>query len=242
MRQMLLFDIDGTLLESGGASGDALVSSFRELFQVEQPARVELRGRTDRGIVYQLFEAHDIPRNDIEFNRLRQNYLSRLPLSLQNCVGRIMPRVTELLEMLHRTARFEIGLLTGNMRGAGLAKVTHFGLDHFFEWGFFGDCHARRTDLGTAVRDLALGNMQEPDLEDSTFTHKFALHGQVDLQRSVIIGDTPQDVACARSIGSQCLCVATGGYTVDELRQHRPEKVVDDFGETDELVDWFLSI
>src|SRR4029077_8003484 len=103
----------------------------------------------------------------------------------------------ELLEALDQYDHLHLGLLTGNYRDAASIKLTHFEIDHFFEWGAFSDDSANRNELVPIARSRA----ETYDIPQEM------------LDRIIVIGDTPSDVECARAGGAECIAVATGGFT-----------------------------
>jgi phosphoglycolate phosphatase len=229
LRTLVLFDIDGTLLDVGGASGAAFSAAFADEFGIGDPAKLELHGRTDRGIAKQLFTAHDIENCDQNFERLVASYLSRLPNALAEFPGQLYVGARELLSSL-ADAAVPLTLLTGNLRKSAFAKVQHYCVDHFFSDGFFGDWHEDRADLGRDAREKLL-----------TGTTPLGSWSEQELARSVIIGDTPQDIFCARAMGVRSLAVATGGFAIEELHRENADSVVPDLTETASLVDWILD-
>jgi phosphoglycolate phosphatase-like HAD superfamily hydrolase len=124
--------------------------------------------------------------------------------------GRVLPGVVELLDDLSRSAGITVGLLTGNIAGGAAAKMRHFGLDRHFSVGAYGCDHADRNLLGPVALERAAGHAGRSFSPAET----------------VVIGDTPKDIACARAMGAPCLAVATGRFSVDELRDAGATRVV----------------
>lgn len=199
--RVYLFDIDGTLLQTGGAGWRALTGAMGEEFGVEQLSGIELRGRTDYAIAGELLRLARVPVGFQSRQRLLKSYYSRLTLELQKGAGGVLPGVWQLLDRLRSDPQAVLGVLTGNgLRGAEI-KLGHFGLREWFSVGVYGDRHEHRTDL---ARD-ALGVLRKKfgaDLEG----------GHV-----CIIGDTPSDVECALAIDARSVAVATGGFADEDL-------------------------
>jgi phosphoglycolate phosphatase-like HAD superfamily hydrolase len=210
-----LFDIDGTLLSSGGAGKAAIESSLCEEFGVELRGHVPYSGRTDRAIVRDLFRMHDIAESAENLQKLLAGYLQRLPACLNNHRGRLLPGIACLLNTLQQDEGVALGLLTGNVRAGARAKLGHFGVFEFFAFGGFGDHHFDRDDVARE----ALAAVQQH------------LNGGVLLERLWVIGDTPLDVSCARAIGARVAAVATGLHTVAELEAARPDLVLADLSD-----------
>jgi phosphoglycolate phosphatase-like HAD superfamily hydrolase len=216
-----LFDIDGTLLSSGGAGKAAIEAALCEEFDVELRGHVPYSGRTDRAIARDLFRMHDIDESPENWQRLLTGYLQRLPACLDNHCGRLLPGIAGLLDRLRQRDEVALGLLTGNVRAGARAKLGHFGVFDFFAFGGFGDHHFDRDDV--AREALA-----------AVHDH---LNGRVVLDRVWVIGDTPLDVSCARAIGARVAAVATGLHSLDDLQAARPDLVLADLSDPAPLLD-----
>jgi phosphoglycolate phosphatase-like HAD superfamily hydrolase len=211
-----LFDIDGTLISSGGAGQAALEAALASSFKrTPDLLGVSLAGRTDRDITRDLFQAHGIADTPENWSQFRAAYLGHLPQMLRTRSGRILPGVVDLLDRLTSRQHVAIGLLTGNIRQGADHKLGHYGLSQYFAFGGFGDLHHDRDcvaheALASARSHLAL----EPNLD-----------------RVWVIGDTPRDVRCARAIGARAVAVATGSYPTMDLVQASPDIVLPDLSE-----------
>jgi phosphoglycolate phosphatase len=212
---IILFDIDGTLLASGGAGKLALETAFTEDFAIELQCHVPYSGRTDRAIVRELFETHGVDHTPDNLEKLLAGYLRRLPNCLERMKGRVLPGIFELLAHLQQRDQIAVGLLTGNVRAGAKVKLGHFGLYDHFSFGGFGDHHFERDDVArealAAVRDH--------------------VHAEIEPERIWVIGDTPLDVSCARAIGARVLAVATGTHTLDELAAAAPDMLLADLAD-----------
>ncbi|HUG67321.1 MAG TPA: HAD hydrolase-like protein [Pirellulaceae bacterium] len=213
----LLFDIDGTLINTGGAGGTALIEAFREDFGIDDPAEVPFSGRTDRGIGTNLFEQHGIDDSLENWRRLRDGYVARLPVHLSQRNGRVLDGVLRLLERLRSREAVAIGLLTGNLEDGARIKLSHFGLFEQFTFGGFGDEHRHRDDVAGVALAAA----------------KQYANGTFDPSRVWVIGDTPLDISCARSIDAKVLAVATGLHPAKELADSRPDFLLEDLSDTE---------
>jgi phosphoglycolate phosphatase-like HAD superfamily hydrolase len=207
-----LFDIDGTLLASGGAGKAALESAFTDVFGIALRFHIPYAGRTDRAIVRDLLTQHGLDASLEHWEKLREGYLARLPDSLNRHNGRVLPGILSLLQALRKRGDIAIGLLTGNIRAGARVKLGHFGLFEHFAFGGFGDHHFDRDDV--AREALA-----------ATQSH---LGAKVSTERIWVIGDTPLDVQCARAIGARVLAVATGVHTREQLCESIPDLLFDD--------------
>jgi phosphoglycolate phosphatase len=216
-----LFDIDGTLLASGGAGKAALELAFSEIFDIPLRVQIPYSGRTDRAIARDLLRTHEIDDSLENWQRLLVGYLARLPDSLNRHNGRVLPGILAVLEALQKRADVAIGLLTGNVRAGARVKLGHFGLYDHFAFGGFGDHHFDRDDVArealTAVR-AHLGDRATPE-------------------RVWVIGDTPLDVRCARAIGANVVAVATGIHTCEQLREAKPDLTLADLADPAPFLD-----
>ncbi len=207
-----LFDIDGTLLRTGGAGLHAMRIAMQDLWGVETLAQVEVRGRTDRGILRDLFAAHDIADSSSNFEDFQRAYLSQLPTSLSDLPGYLLPGVASTLAALSESGDSALGLLTGNSRRAAKIKLAHFAVDHLFLFGGFGDDSICRNEVARQALRSAEVHLQ----------HHF------DKNQIWVIGDTPLDVACGRAINARTVGVLTGGFDRAALRAAAPDFLLDD--------------
>jgi phosphoglycolate phosphatase-like HAD superfamily hydrolase len=215
-----LFDIDGTLLASGGAGKAALESSLCEEFRVPLRAQIPYSGRTDRAIARDLLRAHEIDDTLENWQKLLTGYLARLPDSLNRHQGRVLPGIAHLLDELRRRTDVSVGLLTGNVRAGARAKLGHYQLFERFSFGGFGDHHFDRDDV--AREALA-----------AVHAH---VGSHVKSERIWVIGDTPLDVRCARAIGAQVAAVATGVHDLAQLEESAPDLLFRDLSDPEPLL------
>lgn len=218
----LLFDIDGTLIQSGGAGFHAMKIALSQMFGNDDIPEVEVHGRTDRGILGDIFEHRqlDYHQHGAEFSR---QYWRNLPGSLKQTRGQVLPGVVALLERLQGDSNFSLGLLTGNARRAAEIKLTHFKLDRFFQFGGFGDDHACRNEVARQAMNSA----------------RDYLNDQFDPDQVWVIGDTVNDIRCARAIGSRVITVETGGADVSTLKEHRPDAHLKDLSDSNAFIELF---
>jgi phosphoglycolate phosphatase len=207
---IILFDIDGTLLSSGGAGKHALETAFTEDFDIPLRTQIPYAGRTDRAIVADLFQSHGVEQTPANLEKIFVGYLRRLPGSLEQMKGKVLPGIADLLSHLRAREHFTVGLLTGNVRAGAKVKLGFFGLYEQFTFGGFGDHHLDRDDVAREALTAAR-------------TH---VGPHVTADRIWVIGDTPMDVRCARAIGAKVLAVATGLHTVAQLQACTPDLVL----------------
>lgn len=204
---VLLFDIDGTLLSSGGAGQAAMEAAFRREFGKEGPVSgISTAGRTDHAISRDLFEFYGLPWDDVAWQTFQSAYLELLPEHLSTREGLVLPGVLHLLDLLSQRDDVAVGLLTGNFERGAQVKLQHFAIEHHFAFGGFGDHHGDRDDVARVALEQAR-----------------SLHPNTDVEKVWVLGDTPADVKCARAIGAQALAVATGMYSFEELAACQPD-------------------
>ncbi len=216
---LLLWDIDGTLIVSGGAGEEALRQALLNRFGIiDDLGDIEIAGRTDTSIAADICRKHE--GHDLEPAELLEAYLEHLPIVLKKKKGHVCPGVGGLLEWSHAHKEVHNALLTGNVKRGAYIKLGHYGLDGFFEFGAFGDDSSDRNRLGPIALDRAREHLKKDFHLESTW----------------VIGDTPRDIQCARVLGCKVLAVATGRFSVEQLRAHAPEIVVADLSGRDALI------
>jgi phosphoglycolate phosphatase-like HAD superfamily hydrolase len=217
---VLLFDIDGTLIHAGGSGLRALKIAFAETFDRAPPAQIDTAGRTDRGIARDMFSRQSIEDSFHNWSRFRESYLRHLADQMPRRRGRVLPGVAWLLDQLAGRPDVATGLLTGNVAEGARIKLEHFGLNHHFAFGGFGEHHPERN----AVAEEAL-----------RAAHR-ALNGAVCPERVWVIGDTALDIACARHINAHAVAVATGLQARSELAAAAPDLLLDDLRSAAQLL------
>lgn len=214
MIRAVLFDIDGTLVRTGGAGMRAFERVFATEFQRPGATHgMKFSGRTDPSLVREFLDRHAIPASPENFQRFFDPYAHWLSHFMGESKGCVLPGVESLLAGFAALPRPPLpGLLTGNIRLGAEIKLRQFNLWQHFVVGAFGDDHEDRNQLSAIARDRAGRLLGE------------TLSGE----QILVVGDTPRDIECARTIGARCLAVATGGATREELQAHEPAWLVDD--------------
>lgn len=217
---LYLFDIDGTLVDTGGAGMAALNEATREMFGHEGPA-LDLAGSTDLGIIANIhahFEVEPTPERILAYFEI---YHGRLDWNLSHggFNGHVFGGVAEILTELGSRGGSTIGLLTGNTAGGAARKMRHYGLSAHFPFGAYGCDHADRNLLGPVALARAAAHSGRNFTAAETW----------------VIGDTPKDIACAHAIGARCLAVSTGSFSAEALEMHGADRVVESL---DQAIGW----
>jgi len=220
-KRLLLFDIDGTLIHSGGAGVYALKLTLAERFGIADDLdNIEIAGMTDSGIVVSILKKHRIPTTNENIAAFLDSYVHFLSLELPRRKGKLLPGVLELLEKLKSRPHLVLALLTGNVSRGAQLKLEHYGVWHFFEFGAFADDHQDRNQLGS----FAVARAKEK-------------HGREFLpEETDVVGDTPRDIACGKAFGARTIAIATGTWSRADLAKHQPNFLFDDLSNVDEVI------
>jgi phosphoglycolate phosphatase len=221
--KVLLFDIDGTLLFSGGAGLNAMNQAFADLHGVAQAFQgISLAGRTDTSILQDVMFKYKIPATEANFTLYKEHYFSLLQhemnLPLQG--KSLMPGVASLLPALQKREEVYMGLLTGNWRVSAYIKLGQFAIDHYFAFGAFADDSPQRNDL----LPFALRR----------FTERFGLRPAS--KEVYVIGDTPSDILCAQPYGAIAVGIAAAHFSKAQLEEYHPDFIFEDLINTEALI------
>jgi len=215
----VLFDIDGTLIQTGGAGKQAFAHAFSTLFGVDEiSSNVQFAGRSDRAIALDLMTVHDIEPSDDNWQKFVSCYLQQLEITLPECDGVVLPGVVPFLDALQKIEHAQVGLLTGNIQAGAARKLGHYNLAHRFSFGGFGD---EATDRNTIAQHAQEQALSQTNGETSGI---------------MVIGDTVHDVVCAKSIGAFAVAVTTGGVPAEELAASGPDLLLEDLTKTKSLL------
>jgi phosphoglycolate phosphatase-like HAD superfamily hydrolase len=217
MKTLLLWDIDGTLIVSGGAGERALLAALRQESGIAGSLDgVELAGRTDPWIARRLLQKYTLPTDPADIGRFLQHYLAALPGELHHPLARPLPGIREIVSAIAARTDLAQGLLTGNQRRGAEIKLGHHDLWRHFAFGAFSDDSETRNELGPHAVRRAREHHRADFAPECVF----------------VIGDTPHDIACGQAIGARTIGVATGRYSVAELQAHSPTFTFPDLSDT----------
>jgi phosphoglycolate phosphatase-like HAD superfamily hydrolase len=217
---LILFDIDGTLVLTGRAGLRAMNRACAdEVGHDNAMDGVEFAGRTDWSILRDVMRNHDRAIDRPMLDRLSRRYVAHLAEEIQlpgKGVKDVMPGIRALLDALDERPDVAMGLLTGNFAEGARVKLEYFDLWKYFPCGAFGGDSADRNDLVP----IAIRRAREAGIAD------------VEPSRVIVVGDTPNDVECARVVGAIPVAVATGSYSIEQLRQTGADIVFNDLSDT----------
>ena len=212
--KILFWDIDGTLLRTAKAGLYAFRQAAREVYGVEPDfARITTAGMTDCHIAAQIIAAlAGRAATANETAALVRRYIELLPEHLAARQGFVIPPVLDILQYLADKPGYASLLLTGNTAAGARAKLSRYRIDHFFDFAAsaFGDDCLSRADIAERARQNALVLCPHARPHDI-----------------IVIGDTPNDIACGKTIGARTIAVATGAFTLAELAAYSPWRAVE---------------
>lgn len=218
---LVLFDVDGTLLETKGAGRRALERAFRDVFGIDDAtplgAGVRYSGRTDPRIVADVAREAGIPGDEIErrFGELVRAYLVELRRELADpaLVGRVLPGVRTVLDRLRARSHVSLGLVTGNLEDGARAKLGRFDLNGYFSDGGFSSDHPDRDEIARIAHERFCRRTGFRFPPDSV----------------TIVGDTELDVACARANGFRAVAVCGDAAGRAEVEAAGPDVLLSGF-------------
>jgi len=223
IRKVLLFDLDWTLIYTGGAGVRALDHAFEKLFGIpEAMKKISPDGKTDPAICREMIRVHlSREPEGPEIENLCRGYLDRLAEEIPVSPGyRILPGIPKLLEELSHHDEVLMGLGTGNLKEGAAIKLARADLMKYFRFGGYGsDAEERPTVLRTAVK-------RAEALAKKTF-------GPKDV---VVIGDNIRDVQAGQAIGALTVAVASGPMNSDALAASRPDHLFQDLSDTQKVL------
>jgi phosphoglycolate phosphatase-like HAD superfamily hydrolase len=223
-QRILLFDIDGTLLDPRGESHDCFQRVLADVYGVTHAFdHYDMSGKTDWKILMDLMymAGWDGPATEAKRLEAFEAYGRFIQVYAPNSRMAILPGVKVLMDSLMGDSNFVLGLVTGNIEAIVPHKLKAVGIEPgIFKFGAYGGDHIDRNHLPS----LALKRLGA------------ILDGVVDPASALVIGDTPRDIDCARENGLKVLSVATGRFDVGELAAHSPDYLLEDLGDTEQVM------
>lgn len=211
--KLILFDIDGTLIDSGEAGTRSLNLAFEEVFSITDAFNgISMAGKTDIQIMREALKRHGLDSENGNIEILCRNYIRHLKYQIENPRRHLKPFIRETLASLDEKEDFTIGLLTGNIKEGARIKLSPFGINHYFSVGAFGDDDEDRNRL----LPVAVERFMRVYKKD------------IDYRDCIVIGDTPRDVECAKVHGAIAIAVATGPYPFETLLNSGADMVLRD--------------
>ena len=220
-KRLYLFDIDGTLITSGGAGVTSFNEAVKELCGSLTPLEgINFAGNTDTGIAREVLLAAGMDPSQENIMALLDAYLGILADRIHLHQGSLLPGIITLLDKIKDRRDCVLALLTGNLAAGAQLKLSHYGVWHYFGFGAFADDHHIRNELGPVAQARAL-----------------TIHGELfPPERIYVIGDTPRDIECGKAFGAVTVAVATGHCSREELKSHSPEFLFDDLSDVDAVI------
>ncbi|MBI5073682.1 MAG: HAD hydrolase-like protein [Nitrospirae bacterium] len=224
--KFILFDIDGTLIDSGGAGVRSLNHAFEELFSVGDAfGSIRMAGKTDLQILTEGLNLHNISSSNGVVPEFFESYISHLRKTIDATEGHVKAGIREALAEIEKRDDCMLGLLTGNIERGAMIKLETFDLDRYFEMGAYGDDDADRNRL----LPVACEKLRKSKALD------------IDYRDCIVIGDTPRDIECAKPYGAYSIAVATGPYSYSLLSETAADMVFHDLSDTDRLLSLLKS-
>ncbi|MDP6040960.1 MAG: HAD hydrolase-like protein [Candidatus Latescibacteria bacterium] len=224
MKKLVLFDIDGTIMNTDGGGAISCQRALETLF--DRPVSLDnyqMSGKTDTQIVLELMEREGVAR-DVTMGKLDaicELYIEGLEREVVGWDPEICPGISPLLDRLSEMSDVLLGLLTGNIERGARVKLNRVGLWDYFKTGAFGDRTPERHMLPGVAQRIA---------EEQT--------GQRFVQKDiVVIGDTPNDILCGRDLDVKAIAVATGSFDLDTLASYDPDYLFEDLSDTDGVIE-----
>ncbi len=229
---LVLFDVDGTLLDAGGSGRWAMTRAFEEVFGIADAEpfsrMVRFEGMTDPTIFRAIAANASIPERLLEERsaRLEQSFLGHLEARLSSTPQkRALPGVVDLLDRLEGVNLAHVGLLTGNIERGARLKLQAVGLSRYFEMGGFGDDAPDRAGIGQVARKRFEGTMG----------------GAIGPSQVVAIGDSVEDIIAARANSYRSLAVGTGWSGHDALKAHFPDLFLEDLADFGQVMQFIFG-
>ncbi|MBN2897398.1 MAG: HAD family hydrolase [Clostridia bacterium] len=220
IKKLLIWDIDGTLVDCGAAGRRAMDQTFKVLFGIDHAFDgIAMSGRLDRVILREAFQKHGLP------ERKLSNFYEHYEQILDDILGQTEVKLYKgIVEVLNYSSAHEdmINVIsTGNCEVGAWLKLKHAGIDHYFEHGGFG--------CGFTEREALVGY-----IITAMEQHYNVVFEKKDV---VVIGDTPHDIVSGKHHLATTIAVLTGGYSRADLQKYEPTYIVEDFSCINDIID-----
>ncbi len=228
LKKLVLFDIDGTLLTMSAINRSVLVDALKEVYGTAgSAATCNFAGKMDCNIIYEVLQSAGLGEGEIaaKFLQAKKSYIDMFRDRAKPSDVLLMEGVRELLVKLAGCEEMMVGLLTGNFEESGRHKLLLPEINHYFSFGAFADDAPSRNELPAIAVEKAHKRSGK-----RFFNHDI-----------IIIGDTEHDIACARVLNAKSIAVATGTYSMEELKKHKPHVLMENLGRTDVVFDEILQ-
>jgi phosphoglycolate phosphatase-like HAD superfamily hydrolase len=227
LKKLVLFDIDGTLLSLSSINRTILGEALKEVYGTEgSTGSHNFAGKMDGVIIYEVLQSAGLSEETIagKFEQAKSTYIEMFRTRAKPSDVTLMEGVRELLDELSVRSELMLGLLTGNFEKSGRHKLRLPYIDHYFPFGAFADDASSRNALPPVAVEKA-----------------YLMTGKRFSDRDVIIiGDTEHDIACARVHNAKSIAVATGTYSIEELKKHKPDVLLENLSRTDLVISEIL--
>jgi len=228
MKKLVLFDIDGTIMNTDGGGASSCQRALEHVFDMKVPLdNYSMSGKTDTQIVLDLMERVGVAREvtTAKLDEINVLYIDLLSKEVDSWNPELCPGIVDVLDALVDREDLVLGLLTGNIVRGAEVKLNRVGLWSYFKTGAFGDGAPERKML--------------PDIAQKT---AHALTGKIfEGKDMVIIGDTPNDVLCGRHLNVKSIAVATGGFDGATLQSYEPDFFFEDLSDTSTVVEAIMA-
>ena len=227
-KKLVLFDIDGTLLSMTEVNRTILADALRKVYGTEGSTGTHnFAGKLDGTIIHEVMQSAGLSESDIaeKFDLAKETYIDMFRTQAKASDVVLMQGIRELLDELSGHSDLLLGLLTGNFEESGRHKLLLPEINHYFPFGAFADDGFSRNELPPVAVKKAY------QLTGITFSE----------HNIIIIGDTEHDITCARVLNAKSIAVATGTYSMEELKKHNPHVLYDNLGRTDVVLSEILQ-
>ena len=225
--KILLFDIDCTLIITGNAGNKSITRAFENLYGIKDAmVGIKPHGNTDPAIVQDIFKTK-LGKNEVdqkEIDEILDKYVSLLPEEIEKSQGyKVLPGIIEILKEVERRPDLVGGLATGNLEKGGRIKLERGGLNQYLPFGGFADGLVDRNHIIEKAIKVAEEFIGQPINRSDVY----------------IIGDTPRDIIVGKNAGAKTVAIATGIYSLQELKSHNPDYLFQDLSDYNSFLNIF---